>query len=166
MIVVQSETKLWGGYNINYSSLNYTERQKKLITSSERHSLKSKASEWIIFGHSLAIVLLTKHISKTNVWLSQKGVNWGEIARGHFSKITDTARLPATELGTDKSQYGGYITRHWNWMNSYWMFWIGGLSWRFSVSSFCDFWEMTICDFIAFFSFLAKATLWIFRCAS
>ena len=35
----------------------------------------------------------------------------------------------------------GYITRHWNWMNSYWMFWIGGLSWRFSVSSFCDFFK-------------------------
>ena len=40
----------------------YTERQKKLITFAERHSLKSKASKLIIFGHSLAIVILTKHI--------------------------------------------------------------------------------------------------------
>ena len=30
---------------------NYTERDKKLITSSERRSLKSTASELIIFGH-------------------------------------------------------------------------------------------------------------------
>ena len=33
------------------------------------------------------------------------------MARGHFSKITDTARLPGMELGMDNSQYGGYITR-------------------------------------------------------
>ena len=32
----------------------YTERQKKLITSSERHLLKSRAPKWIITGHSLA----------------------------------------------------------------------------------------------------------------
>ena len=43
----------------------YTERQKKLITSLEQHSLKSKALKWIKIGHRLAIVLLTKHISKS-----------------------------------------------------------------------------------------------------
>ena len=32
----------------------YTERQKKLITSSERHILKSKAQKLIIIGHRLA----------------------------------------------------------------------------------------------------------------
>ena len=31
------------------------------------------------------------------------------------------------------------ITRHWNWMNSYLMFWIGRLRGARSVSSFCDF---------------------------
>ena len=40
----------------------YTERQKKLITSSERHTLKSKAQKWIIIGHRLGIILRTKHI--------------------------------------------------------------------------------------------------------
>ena len=66
------------------------------------------------------------------------------------------------ELGTDNSQYGGYITRLWKCMNSYWMFWIhvGGLLWKFSVSSFCDFWKITFWDFTKCFSFLAKATLW------
>ena len=72
------------------------------------------------------------------------------------------SRLPATELGTDKSQYGGYITRHWNGMNSHWMFWIGGLSWRFSVSSFCDIWKLTFCDFITFFLLFAKSYPLIF----
>ena len=58
------------------------------------------------------------------------------------------------------------ITRHSNWINSYWMFWIGGLSWRFSVSSFCDFWKNFLLRFHRIFSFLAKATFWLFRCAS
>ena len=40
----------------------YTERQKKLITSSERHTLKSKALKRIIIGLRLAKILLTKHI--------------------------------------------------------------------------------------------------------
>ena len=37
---------------------------KRNITSSERHSLKSKALKLIIIGDRLGIVLLTKHISK------------------------------------------------------------------------------------------------------
>ena len=45
--------------NITHKIINYTERQKKLITSSERHSLKSKALKLIIIGHILAIVVLT-----------------------------------------------------------------------------------------------------------
>ena len=44
------------------STLFYTERQKKLITSSECHSLKSKASTWIIFGHRLGKFIFNKHI--------------------------------------------------------------------------------------------------------
>ena len=44
------------------ASLIYTERQKKLITSSEQHSL-STSSKLIICGHRLGIVIL-KHIKK------------------------------------------------------------------------------------------------------
>ena len=40
----------------------YTERQKKLITSSECRSLNSKASTWIIFGHGLGKFILNKHM--------------------------------------------------------------------------------------------------------
>ena len=50
----------------------YTERQKKLITSAERHTLKSKAFKWIIIGHTLAIIILTKHIYKKKRLLESK----------------------------------------------------------------------------------------------
>ena len=91
-------------------------------------------------------MVLTKHTSKDKHLLeSTRSKIWWNRKRSFF--------------GTDKSQHGGYITHHWTWMNSYWMFWIGGLSWRFSVSSFCEFWKITFCDFTPFFSFLTKATL-------
>ena len=45
----------------------YTERQKKLITSSERHSLKFTTSKLIIFGHSWALILLNQ-----NIWKKQR----------------------------------------------------------------------------------------------
>ena len=50
-----------------------------------------------------------------------------EIARGQFSKITETACLSGWEFEADKSRYGVYVTHHWNWMNSYWIFWMGCL---------------------------------------
>ena len=130
----------------------YTERQKKRITSSERHTLNSKALKWTIIGHTLALLLLTKHIQKLRL-LESKRNEVIESARGHFSKITETAaRLSGTGLGTDNSQYGDYITRLWNCMNSSCMFSIDSLSLRFSGSSFCDFWKVTFCDFSAFSS--------------
>ena len=45
-------------YLHNWIFANYTERRKKLITSSEWRSLKSTSLKWIIFGHRFAIVLL------------------------------------------------------------------------------------------------------------
>ena len=45
----------------SYSCMNYTERQKKLITSSEWHSLKSTASKWFIFRHRLGKFILNKN---------------------------------------------------------------------------------------------------------
>ena len=49
-----------GPFKTNHTLVcnKYTERQKKLITSSECHSLNSKASTWIIFGHRLGKFLL------------------------------------------------------------------------------------------------------------
>ena len=121
------------------------------VTLTKIHSIKMNH----IWTQSSYSTPYQAHLKKTNVWLSQKGVKWGEIARGHFSKITETACLPATELGKDKSQYGGYITRHWNWMNSYWMFW--GSQWAVSVIlkklpfaislHFSPFWQKHPSDF-------------------
>ena len=147
----------------NNKKTNYTKRQKKLFTSSERHSLKFKASKWIIFGHTLAIVLLTKHISKGKCLVESKRSKMGWNRMRLLLKNHRSCSSPRHEARTDKSKYGGYITCHWNWMNSYWMFWIGGLSWRFSASSFCDFWKLTFCDLIAFFSFFGKIKPLIFQ---
>ena len=101
----------------------YTERQKKLITSSERHTLKSKTLKLIIIRHKLAI----KHISK-NLHLEGSKMNkirWN-CKRSVFKK---SQKLLASRVRTSS-------TRLLNWMNSYWMFWIGGLSWRFSANIF------------------------------
>ena len=65
--------------------------------------------------HNLAQISYTTHYQahlKTNVCLSKKVVKCNEIARGHLSKITKTASVPGMEFSMDKSQYGGYITRH------------------------------------------------------
>ena len=94
----------------------------------------------------------TEHNNKQRFAKSQKDVKCNEIARGHFQK-SETARLPGTEFGMDKSLYGGYITRYWNWMNSYW---IGSLSGRFSKSSFCDFWKLTFAISPHIFPFLQE----------
>ena len=47
------------------------------------------------------------HLKKTKVYLSQKGEKCGEIAKGQFSKITETARLQGRELRRRQRQYGG-----------------------------------------------------------
>ena len=143
----------------------YTERQKKRITSSEWHSLKSTASKWFIFGHRLGKFILNKHIlkKKKKVYFIQRGDKCNGIARGKFSKITETACLSGWEFEADKSGYGIYVTRHWTWMNSYWMFWIGRLRGARLVSSFCDFRNMTFHDLTASFSCLTQENLAFFR---
>ena len=42
----------------------------------------------------------------------------------NFQKITETACLSGWEFEANNSPYSVYATRHWNWMNSYLMFWI------------------------------------------
>ena len=52
------------------------------------------------------------HLKKTIACLSPKGVKCCEIARGNYTKITETARLHCMEFGNDKSQYGGLHDSH------------------------------------------------------
>ena len=59
-------------YPLTIQSHKYTERQKKLITSSGRRSLKSTLSKLIIFGHKSALILLNKNIWKTQDFLASK----------------------------------------------------------------------------------------------
>ena len=56
----------------------YTERLKRNITFFRAPLTKIQASKQIIFGHRLAIILLTKHISKNKCLLESKrnNVQW------------------------------------------------------------------------------------------
>ena len=81
----------------------------------------------------------------------------------NLKKITETACLSGWEFEADNSPYGVYATRHWNWMNSYWMFWIGHVRGARSASSICDFRNMTFRDLTAFFSFLLRENHVFFR---
>ena len=88
--------------------------------------------------------------TKTKVYFSQRGDKCDEIARCQFSKITETARLSGLEFEADKSRYGVYATRYWNWMISYWIFWIGCLRGarsevaRWAVSAIFEKWPFVI----------------------
>ena len=109
-----------------------------------------------------SLIRVNKHIEKTQKFTSIiEEMRW--IARGQFSKITVTACLSGWEFEADKTWYGIYVTRHWNWMNSYWMFWIGHLRGARWVSSFCDFRKITFGDLTAFCSFLTRENLVLFR---
>ena len=137
----------------------YTERQKKLITSSECHSLKSKALTWIIFGHRLGKFILNKHIQKTNVYFNQRGyLNEMKSQEVNFQK---SEKLLASRAGRSNQTKAStvFMYHQWNWMNSYWMFWIGCLHGARSVSSFCHFRKMTFRDLTSFFSFSTRENL-------
>ena len=72
---------------IVFISVIYTERQKKLITSSERRSLKSIASKLIIFGRrfiSHDSSLHEAHLKNQREAFVKKERNGGEISKGHF----------------------------------------------------------------------------------
>ena len=43
----------------------YIERQNKFITSLEGHTLKFKSLKGLIIRHSLALILITKHIEES-----------------------------------------------------------------------------------------------------
>ena len=73
------------------------------------------------------------------------------------------ASISGWEFEADNSTYGVYATRHWNWMNSYSMFWIGRVRGARLASSICDFRKMTFRDLTAFFSFLLRENLVFFR---
>ena len=95
---------------------------------------------------------------KTRVYFNQRGDKWDELARGKFSKITETACLSGWEFEADNGLYGIYVARHWNWM-----FWIGRLRGacselaRWAVSAIFD--KITFRYLNAFFSFLTRKIL-------
>ena len=97
-------------------------------------------------------------ISKIKPLLGSKKskIRWNH--KRSFFKNTEIARLLGTELGTHNSQYGGYMSRLWNLM-----FWIGGISQRFSASSFCDFQKNYLLRFHRIFFLFDKSSPLIFQ---
>ena len=106
-----------------------------------RETLKAKHQNETYSGYRLAIILikLFKHIKNTkrSTWAKKEkiAVKSEEVS---FQNHRNCA-LQGWEIAADKNRYIGYITRNWNCMKSYWIFWIGCLRGARLVSTFCDF---------------------------
>ena len=83
---------------------------------------------------------------KRSVYFNETGDKYNVIARGQYSYIIETACLSCCVFEADNSPYGVYATRHWNWMNSCWMCWIGRVRGARSKCSVCDFRKITFRD--------------------
>ena len=95
--------------------LIYTERQKKLIASSGRHSLKSTLSKLIIFGHKWALILLNKNIWKTQDFLAWKR---RKMRLNHEKVIFRKSQKLLTERALSEL-HGGGLFRTFNSYNSF-----------------------------------------------
>ena len=73
------------------------------------------ASKLFIFGRRLGKFILNKHIKKAKVYFNESGDKCDEIAKGQFSKITETACLSAGSSKQTIARTVVYVTRHWNW---------------------------------------------------
>ena len=100
-------------------------------TSPVREKQPSLRNEHSILSHTQKSIAHTTHTHKytfscrlfresSQVRLHGLEIKWDEITRGQFSKITEIACLLGWEFGADNSPHGVYVTRHWNWMNSFW----------------------------------------------
>ena len=91
-----------------YISRNYTERQKKLITSLECHPLKSKASIWIIFGHRVGKFILNKHahLKKQKFTSIIEEINAMKSQEVNFQK---SQKLLASRAGSSKQTKAGTV---------------------------------------------------------
>ena len=86
----------------------------------------------------------------------------GEIAKGHFSKITETARWEPPQKGAYSEHSiaihsiskAGYVTAVLAIVRA-------ELRAR-EASNFCDFWKMTSCDFTLFYSFFFNSSIRLF----
>ena len=78
------------------------------MNSSEWHSLKSKALKWLIIGHSLAIVLLTKHISENKRLLESKRSKMQWNRKSSFFKNHRNCSPPGHWVRRGQSQYSSY----------------------------------------------------------
>ena len=96
---------------------------------------------------------------KLKDYFCQKGEKWDEIANGHFSKITETARWEPPRkaaysehsIAVHSLSKAGYVTAVLAIVRT-------DLCAR-EASRFCDFWNMTSCDFTWSYFFLTRANI-------
>ena len=106
----------------------------------------------------ITLILLKKNMWKTKVCLCQKGEKC-EIAKGHFSKITETVhRARSMEAAYSEHSIAVHSISIAGYVIPVPAFVCGKLPGR-EASSFCDFWKLTSCDFTTFFNFLTQANL-------
>ena len=85
-----------------------------------------------------------------------------------FQKSQKIACLSGREFGADNSPHGVYVTRHWNWMNSYWILWIGRLRRahpelaRWAVSAIFENWHVVIKPYFLLFETRISCVFLIF----
>ena len=106
-----------------------------------------------------------KHIWQIKGLLLSKRIKWGEIAKGHFSKITEAAcwEPPRKAVYSEHSiaihsfSKAGYVTAELAIVHAELRAW--------EATTFCDFWKMTSSDFTLFYSVLTQANIRFLRCA-
>ena len=90
------------------------------------------------------------------------------MARGQFSKIAEIACLSGREFGADNSPHGVYVTRQWNWMNSFWILWKGRFRGarsdlaRWAVSAIFEKWPFVIKPYFLLFEARISCVFLIF----
>ena len=90
----------------------------------------------------------------------------GEIAKGNFSKITETAHWASSTEAAYSEHFNSYMYLF-NFNGELCKRRISFCLWQTpsrEASSFCDFWKLTSCDFTRFFSFFTQANLCFQMC--
>ena len=134
-------------------AITYTEHQKKLITSSERCSLKSTASKLIIFWTQINYSSpYEAHLKSQGLLLPKRRKIWWN----NFSKITETspwehprkAAYSEHSIAIHSISMVGCVTA----VPAFVCVELRGRE----TSSFCDFWKVTACDVNSFYSFFTQ----------
>ena len=129
-------------------------KRKKLITSSEQHSLQSTASKLIIFRHISYSSPYEAHLQDWNVAFAKKEKNVmksQKITLKKSQKPPQKAAYSEHSIAFHSISKAGYVTAALAIVHTQ-------LRAR-EASGFCDFWKMTSCKFTLISSYLTQANI-------